>query len=174
MKTLRTLGVLAVTASAFALVPATSAMAAHTGDTTATFSLTGGTLDISVVGTATLTNGASGATSVSGSLGAVGVDDARGGSTGWTASADSTSFTEGTVGAPVSSGVSYTTNTVGSTGTVTVMGSTGQAVDAVSAVVAATAVTGNNTASWTPDVTVALPSNALAGDYTGTVTTSVL
>jgi len=36
-----------------------------------------------------------------------------------------------------------------------------------------TEASGNNAASYTPTLTVVLPADALAGDYTGTVTTSV-
>ncbi len=40
-------------------------------------------------------------------------------------------------------------------------------------VMAPTAVSGNNTASWTPTLNVTMPAGALADDYSGTVTTSV-
>jgi len=36
-----------------------------------------------------------------------------------------------------------------------------------------TAAQGNNTATYVPTLTVTLPTTALAGDYAGTVTTSV-
>lgn len=168
MKTLHAFGVLAATASALALIPVTAATAA---DTTTTFSITGGDLTLTAAPTANLGSAGTGASSISGSLGSVGVTDARGGTVGWTATAVSTVFSEGL--GPDSTGVTYTTGTVGSTGTVTVAGSTNQAVNTAATVVTASGVTGNNTASWTPQLTVALPSNALAGSYTGTVTTSV-
>jgi hypothetical protein len=41
-------------------------------------------------------------------------------------------------------------------------------------VAAGTLASGNNTASYTPTLTVSLPATALAGDYEGTVTTSVV
>jgi hypothetical protein len=168
MKTLRALGVLAATASALALIPVTAATAA---DTTTTFTIAGGDLTLTAAPTADLGSAGTGAPTISGSLGAVGVDDARGGTVGWTATAVSTAFSQGL--GPDSTGVTYTTGTVGSTGSVTVAGSTGMAVNTTATVVTASDVTGNNTASWTPQLTVALPSTALAGDYTGTVTTSV-
>ena len=60
---------------AVALLGATAlpASAADTGDTTVTFTLAGGSLDITPAAGAALTDDAPGAASVSGSLGAVGV-----------------------------------------------------------------------------------------------------
>jgi len=37
----------------------------------------------------------------------------------------------------------------------------------------ASALVGNNTASWNPTVNVTIPSAAVAGDYTGTITHSI-
>jgi hypothetical protein len=52
----------------------------------------------------------------------------------------------------------------------------GTAVDisGASAVVTATAVSGNNSATWTPTLDVTMPSTARAGAYSGTVTTSIM
>jgi hypothetical protein len=149
------------------------ASAATSGDTITTFSLTGGELAVSVAASAALTNGASGAASVSGTLGSVSVTDARGGTTGWTASAVTTAFAH-TGGGTTASGVSYNAGVVTETGDVTATSAGATALTAeAAAVVTASAVTGNNSGSWNPTLTVALPSNALAGDYTGTITTSV-
>lgn len=41
-------------------------------------------------------------------------------------------------------------------------------------VVGGTVVVGNNTATWNPTLTVTLPSSSTMGNYTGTITTSLL
>lgn len=171
-KKLYAAGVLAGTAVLMAgtAMPASAA----TGDTVTTFALAGSGLSITVQPTAGLTDGASGAASVSGQLGAVAVTDARGGVTGWSASATSTTFTTTGAGTPTSTGVSYNAGVVTTTGISTAVLGTATALSATpAAVVGATAVVGNNTASWNPTLTVTLPSSALAGDYTGTINTSV-
>lgn len=173
MKTLRTIGTIAVAGAISVLVPVGSAMAADTGDTTATFTLTGGSLDVTPAASAALTDGASGAASVSGSLGAVGVSDTRGSTAGWTMSAASTTFGDGA--GSVSTGVSYDSGAAtASTGTVTPTSTGATSITTVAPVAAGTLASGNNTASYTPTLTVTLPASALAGSYSGTVTTSIL
>jgi hypothetical protein len=148
------------------------ASAAGNGDTTATFTLAGGSLDVTAAPGAALTDGAPGTASVSGTLGAVDVSDTRGSTAGWVVSAVSTTFVDGA--GSVSSGVGYDSGALTSTGTVTAATVGPTTITGVSAPVATgTAASGNNTASYTPTLTVALPPSALAGDYTGTVTTSV-
>lgn len=172
MKTLRTLGTVTVAGAVLALLPVGSAMAADTGDTTATFTLAGGSLDVTPAAGAALTNGAPGAASVSGSLGPVGVSDTRGTTAGWVLSAASTTFVDGA--GSVSTGVSYNSGAAtASTGTVTPTSGGATSITAVAPVAAGTLTSGNNTASYTPNLTVALPASALAGNYTGTVTTSI-
>ncbi len=144
---------------------------ASAADTATTFMLTGGDLSVAPAASAALGSAATGAASTSGSLGANSVTDARGGTVGWTVSAASAGFTG--PGSTHSTGVSYTSGAVTNTGTVTVVGSSPASIASAATVVAGTAVSGNNTASWTPSLTVALPADALAGAYTGTVTTSV-
>lgn len=172
---LRTPLVIAATAAALVLgvgVPATSAFAAGSGDTAATFTLTGGSLDLTVQATAALTDAAHGTTHVTGSLGLVNVTDGRGGVSGWDATAASTAFT-GVLGSS-STAVSYTGGTVDSIGSSTVNDGAATTLTADPApVVSATAVSGDNSASWTPGLDVTMPAGALADDYSGTVTTSV-
>ncbi|WP_259444413.1 hypothetical protein [Rhodococcus sp. DMU2021] len=67
----------------------------------------------------------------------------------------------------------YAPGAVTPTGTVTATPADATGLDTAKSVVAGTAARGNNTASWAPTLTVTLPSDALAGTYTGTVTTSV-
>ena len=170
----KTRAIIAGGLSGFAIltVSALPASAAQTGDTTTTFTLAAGTLGIVVAPTAALTNGSSGATSVSGNLGDVTVTDSRGNVLGWTASAASTAFTGDT--GTTSTAVTYNSGTVTKTGTVTTASLGTVALTTTAApVVTGTLVVGNNTATWDPTLTVTLPPSSLAGDYTGTVTTSV-
>jgi hypothetical protein len=148
---------------------------ASADDTTATFTLTGGELTLSVGATAALTDEASGvaANTISGALGTVTVTDGRGGTDDWTMTAASTTFTGD--GLSVSDGVAYTNGEVAATGISTVAGVTAEPLTAdPTAVATATAVSGNNTASWNPTIDVSMPAGALAGDYSGTVTHSLL
>jgi hypothetical protein len=149
-----------------------TALPAAADPTVTTFSMTGGSLTFSVQGTASLTGEATGvaANVITGTLGAVSVTDARGGTTGWVTSAISTQFT----GPSVSTDVRYTNGTVTKTGTNTVAAVTDVTIIGAVAVATATAVSGNNTASWNPTLDVSLPAGALAGAYTGTVTTSIV
>lgn len=172
MNTLRTIATTAVIGVTIALVPVSGASAADTGDTTATFTLAGGSLDVTPAANAALTDGAPGAASVTGSLGTVGVSDTRGSTAGWVMSAGATTFVDGA--GSVSTGVSYDSGTATSTGVVTPTSTGPTSIAVVAPVAAGTLASGNNTASYTPDLTVSLPASALAGDYTGTVTTSVL
>lgn len=160
-------------ASATALVVGL-ALPAAADDTATTFTLTGGDLTLSVGAAAALTDEASGvdANTITGSLGAVTVTDARGGSAGWVTSAASSTFTG--VGLSVSDDVVYTTGVVAETGTNTVAAASGLSITSSQPVATATAVSGNNTASWDPTLDVSMPAGALAGDYAGTVTTSLV
>jgi hypothetical protein len=156
-------------------VAALPASAAQSGDTTTTFTLNGGTIDIAVGSSANLPAGSSGQPFVFGQLGPVTVTDNRGNTVSWTASAMTTTFTTNNgFATTTSTSVVYNSGTVNKTGEVTAAGN-GNVTLAVapSAVVTGTSVVGNNTASWDPTLTVNLPSNSLAGSYSGTVTTSV-
>lgn len=165
------LAIAALTVTGLIVGPASPASAA----TNTTFSLTSGALSVTVGGTAALTNAPTSvaAQTISGNLGTVTVDDARGGTAGWTASAISSAFT-GT-GLSLSTAVNYTGGVVTKTGTSTVADGTQKALGPIiaTAVVTATGVSGNNTATWNPLLAVTMPAGALAGNYFGTVTTSI-
>jgi len=151
------------------------APAAHAATTDATFTLTGGALEINAPLSAALANGVAGDPSVAGSLGITTVTDDRGSEAGWVASRASSSFT-GPGADILNSAVTYTPGAVTGTtlGEVTpVAGATGLMTTAQTAFSGTLAV-GNNEASWTPSIAVALPGNALAGNFTGTITHSVL
>lgn len=150
------------------------ALPASADDTITTFSLTGGTLTLGVGASAALTNEASGveANTITGTLGIVSVTDARGGTAGWVTSAASTTFSGTDLSTSI--GVAYTNGVVTETGTNTVAKATALSITSAAAVATATAVSGNNTASWNPTLDVSMPAGALAGAYTGTVTTSLV
>jgi Ice-binding-like/Domain of unknown function DUF11 len=136
-----------------------------------------GVLSITAPASASLGSASPGATA-SASLGLVQVTDGRAGVAGWTATTSATDFTTGIGTAaetiPVAdvqyliSGFTSTTGSATFTPTpATVLASTAQAV------VAATNVDGDNSAAWNPVIQVSVPSRAVAGAYTATITHSV-
>jgi hypothetical protein len=152
------------------------------GDTTTTFVVTGGSLTISVPGSASLGNGAPG-TTISAQLGSVAVTDLRALlNASWTASVSSTAFTTG--GATAAETVPLTAISYWS-GAATASSGSGtftpgqaaagnaQTLTASRSAFAFTAGVGNSSAAWNPTLVVALPATAVAGTYTGTVTHSV-
>lgn len=164
---------LAVATLVIGLTLGASAQAEAVGSpTVTTFTLLGGTISITPAPTAVLTGGAPGVALVSGALGLVTVLDNRGVSTPWVASVSTTTFTG--PGSSVSTGVSYNAGTVTVVGAATIPASVATTLTTTAAsVVAPTSITGINTVTWNPVLTVSLPSTALAGLYTGTLTTSV-
>ena len=167
------LAVSSATIGALTIMAASTGTAvAAAGDTTTTFSINGGALSVTVQTDATLNNAGTGATSISGQLGNVSVTDNRGGTANWSVNATSTAFSEGL--GPDSTAVSYNAGAISETGVSVILDGTDVTLTGTAAKVAGpTAVTGNNTASWNPTLTVTLPGSALAGDYTGTVNTSI-
>lgn len=145
---------------------------ANADDTDVTFTLDGGSLTFSVQAAATLTDADTGTLAISGQLGAVAVSDLRGGTAEWNVTVASSAFT-GVLGSS-STSVSYTAGVVAETGTITVADGSAVVVNSPASVVQPSALSGNNTAAWTPTLDVTMPAGALADDYTGTVTTSIL
>ena len=145
-------------------------------DTTMTFTVTVGALSMTAPATANLGSGAPG-TTISGPLGTVVVTDNRALlSASWTATASSTSWVTGTGTGnetiPAGAG-SYAPGVISKTGTVTTAASDITLTTSPQTVVAASAGVGNNTASWNPTISVAVPSTAVGGAYTSTLTQSV-
>ena len=168
---MRKLFFLAVAAAALAATIALPAGA----DTTATFTLTAGTLSISApTGSVSLgTQLASTSSSViSGPLGTVTVSDQRGGVTTWTASVISTAFTPTSGPADPASNVSYAAGTITASPTVTGTALSAPDLTGVSPVVSG-ASTGISTASWNPTISVIVPANYAPGTYSATITHSV-
>lgn len=159
-----------VLAASAALI-AGSAGSASADDTAVTFELTGGSLTVAPAAGAVLTAGASGDTSISGQLGAVVVTDNRGGVLGWSIGSATTDFTNGIT---TSEAVQYATGAVTTGGVVTATGGSVALTAVAVEVVAGTLVTGNNTATWNPTLTVTLPASSTVGTYSGTITTSLL
>ncbi|WP_371778405.1 hypothetical protein [Streptosporangium subroseum] len=165
-------------AAAFTMAFALPAAAAPTGDTIVTFEITAGTLDIVVPATADLGDVAAGATSVSGQLGPVTVTDTRGAlDAGWVVTVSSTAFTTGAA-TPAetipASAVTYTPGAATATsGTATFTPGTPDDLATPITAFSATDIVGNNSATWNPTITIALPPAAVAGVYTGTITHSV-
>lgn len=160
-----------------ALAVADPAAAATTGTTPVTFEVTGGALSITVpagpvdLGSVTASSSAQ---TVSASLGNVTVTDGRGGTTGWTVTASAVDFTGPqniSVSAPGSS--SYTPGPITTTGTVQATGSVLSPLYPPGTVVTGTGVSGINTATWNPTISVTVPGGALIGTYSSTITHDV-
>jgi hypothetical protein len=163
---------------------ASPASAAPTDDTTVTYEVLAGTLDIDAPATADVGTGAPGGT-ISGQLGTVTTTDSRAaGDASWVATATATAFQTGG-GTPsetvIPSEISYwsgpATATTGN-GTFTPGQTTSadeEPLDSVTplTVFTHTGGTGGNSASFNPSLTVYLPLDSQAGIYTGTVTHSV-
>lgn len=169
---------LAPTAASAAVTSTAALSAPGSGgpDTTMTFTVTTGALDITAPVSADLGSGAPGG-SISSNLGTVTVTDDRALlSASWTATASSTDFTTGgatpaeTIPA---SDVAYGPGTITTAGTITATGSDITLSGESQTVVAGTAGVGNNTATWNPLITVSVPAGAVSGIYTGTLTQSV-
>lgn len=150
-----------------------------------TFTLTGASISVSEPGSAAaLTGGALAGltgTSLTGALGSTVVTDQRGGITGWTSKiTGTTAFSNGTTSIPVTSAKAWVPGVISTTGVVAASAGTylteltGLALTgSAQTLVTATAVVGNNSATFTPSISVAIPSNATVGDYTGAVTQTV-
>jgi hypothetical protein len=145
-------------------------------NTSVTFTVTVGALTMTAPTSVDLGSGAPG-TTVSGTVGPVTVTDDRALLTAaWTATASSTSWTTGggTPSETIPAGdVGYTPGTVTTTGTITATPTPITLSGAASTVVSGTAGVGDNTASWNPTLAVAVPSAAVGGVYSGTLTQSV-
>ena len=150
------------------------------GDTTATVTVQGGVLAISVPTSAgnlgTRANTVDGGT-ISGSLGIVKVSDARSAGAGatWIASVISTAFTPLEAGPTIAASyVGYTVGTISKFGTATYLANDPANLTGVSAAVTASGITGDNAASWNPTINVKIPGGTPADVYAATITHSVL
>jgi hypothetical protein len=163
--------------SAVLLIPAAT-LPASADTTHASIELTGGALSITAPAEAgslgSRANTVGGGT-VSGALGQVQVNDARSAvaGSGWVATGISTAFTPPAGPAIAASAVSYAAGTITKVGTATYTANNPGNLTAVVPVVTATGITGDNSATWNPTITVAVPGGMAADVYSATITESV-
>jgi hypothetical protein len=162
-------------ASLGALVPGT----ANAADTNVTFTLTGGSLTLSAPGSAALTaagNLGLGGTTVSGTLGNTTVTDARGSLLGgFNVSMSTTDFSDGSGNTVAKSNATAFSGVATPTGIAVPVGTTNlTAVNIGGAgggqILTVTGVTGSASVAYNPTVSIAIPADTVAGDYSGTVT----
>lgn len=171
-------GVLLAISAGPLFVLATPAAAATSGVTGASITLQGGFLSLTVPASAgslgTLVNTVSGG-AVSGPLGQVQVSDARAApaGSGWVATVIASAFTPPAGPAIAASAVSYTAGPVTKVGTATYTANDPGDLTGVAPAVTATGITGDNSATWNPTITVLVAGGMAAGVYTATVTHSV-
>ena len=172
---------LVVTAAAglLTLGAAVPAAAEPTADSTATITITGGALEISVNTTprslgrrATTAKAAT----ISGTLGQVVVRDRRGApeGSGWVASVVSSAFRSRTGPAIPASNIRYTAGPINRVGPATYTANNPTNLKHAKAAVTASNITGYNTATWNPTLHVNITSGLTAGVYTATITHSVV
>jgi len=150
--------------------------AVTTADTPVTVEVEAGVLSITVPATAALSTGVPGADSTV-DLGATVVTDERAGTTNWTATVilpalegDAVDSTE-TI---PTTGATYLADTATLTGSPTLEDpATLTDLSTAKTSQATTAVSGNNSASWSATLTVPIPDQVLADTYSGTMTQSV-
>jgi hypothetical protein len=153
-------------------LPAQSASA-----TDISMTIVGGALTISVPATSNLgtyTNTV-GDGELSGSLGDVTVSDARSAAAGswWEATVIATALTPTTgptIGAAL---IEYRCGDITQVGVATFVATDQEDLTGVVPVVTASGITGDNSATWNPTITVKIDSGKAAGTYTGTITHSV-
>jgi hypothetical protein len=168
-------------ATALPAAAATSSRSARAGSdppTSTSFTVTNGALTISVPISVNLGSGNPGTTIGPTAFGPVTVTDNRASLTAsWTATVSSTDFLTG-AGTPAETipagDATYTTDAVSTTGKITVTPTPSVILSgSPQTVVAGSAGVGDNSATWDPTITIAVPSAAVAGLYTGTVMHSV-
>jgi len=157
-------------------VTAVPAFAATTDDTTTTVTVTPGVLSITVPADATLSTGVPGADSTI-NLTDTEVTDARAGTVNWTATVTLPALEGDAVDSTETiptTGATYLADTATLTGSPTLEDpATLTDLSTAKTSQATTAVSGNNSASWTATLTVPIPDQVLADTYSGTLTQSV-
>ena len=172
-----TLAALALASSAALVgVTAVPAFAATTDDTATTVTVEAGVLSITVPATAALSTVLPGENSTA-TLDATVVTDARAGIVNWTATVILPALTGDAVGSTetiITTGATYLAGTATLTGSPTLAGPTLKTdLSTAKTSQATTAVSGNNSASWTATLTVPIPAQVLADSYSGVMTQSV-
>lgn len=166
-------------AVATGLVALSAAAVPASAGTPATVTVTGGSLTLTMpTGSADLgtrANSVAGGT-ISGPLGEVQVNDARSAAagSGWVASVISTAFTPPSGPAIPASAVSYAAGSIVKVGTATYTANNPGNLTGVAPAVTATGITGDNSATWNPTISVAVPGGMAANVYTATITHSLV
>jgi hypothetical protein len=147
--------------------------------TTGTITITAGSLSITVpadAGNLSTKAETVAADMVSGSLGQVQVNDARNAvaGSGWVASVISSAFTPPAGPAIAASAVGYTAGTITKVGTATYTANNPPNLTGVAPAVTATGITGDNSATWNPTISVAVPGGTAAGVYSAIITHSIV
>jgi len=174
MRTISRVSLTAAVSAALVGSVALPATAAPTADSTVTVEVPVGTLSISAPATAalgTVTPGASASVGLAG----VQITDDRAGVAGWSAQVALTDFV-GVNAANVipATAATYTPEAATVTGTATVAETPASNLSTAKTVQTATAVSGNNTATWNASLSILAPAGALADTYTATLTHSSL
>jgi hypothetical protein len=158
---------------------AVPAARADTGATTATITIQGGTLSITVPADAgnlgSRADTVAGGT-ISGPLGQVQVNDARSAAagSGWVTTVIASAFTPPAGPTIAASAISYTAGAITKVGTATYVANDPGDLTGVAPAVTATGITGDNSATWNPIIHVAVPGATAAGVYSATITHSVV
>jgi hypothetical protein len=169
----------AATGIVMVLLGLASPARADSGTSTATITITGGTLSISVPPAAgnlgTRADTVAGGV-ITGPLGQVQVNDARSAAagSGWVTSVISSAFIPASGTAIAASAVGYTAGPITKVGTATYTANDPGDLTGVTAAVTATGITGDNSATWTPSIHVTVPGGMAAGVYSATITHSVV
>jgi hypothetical protein len=100
------------------------------------------------------------------------IDDRALVSASWSVTAGETNFASGLQTIPATD-ATYQVGTVTTTGTITVTPTDITLSNSPQTVLTGSAGVGDNTATWDPTVTVAVPAAAIGGTYSGTLTQSV-
>lgn len=165
-----------VTGAAGSVLIAAAVASAAPGDTTVTFINAGGSVAITVPGSASLssTTAVVGGTAT-GNLGTVSISDTRiPAVSSWTVSASSTAFTGSLGGTIANTAVSITAGSVtGSAGLSFTQNATPHVLSSAQSVVVAAGSSTNATASFNPTLSVTVGAASTPGTYTGTVTETV-
>jgi hypothetical protein len=169
-------GVASAATAAPAILAHSSSLGAADPDTTVTFTVSSGLLSLTAPDSVDLgTNGPG--TTIAGALGTVTVTDDRALlAAAWTVVASSSDWTTGggTPAETIPAGdVGYDPGAITTTGTITATGTPITLSATPAQVVTGTDGVGDNTASWDPTISVAVPAAAVVGAYTGTLTQSV-
>ena len=112
---------------------------------------------------------------ISGPLGQVQVNDARdpAAGSGWVATVISAAFTPSAGPAIAASAISYSAGAITKVGTATYTANDPVDLTGVVAVVTASGITGDNSATWNPTISIAVPGGMVAGIYAALITHSV-